>query len=71
MAEKLPDALKDATSADDLYSRMRRAGLGFVSTEVCVDLFANKRTFLSLYELRSRVREEIKNRKAMTSDNSY
>lgn len=71
MSEKLPDALKDATSADDLYSRMRRSGLGFVSPEVCTDLFANKRTFLSLYELRSRVREEIEHRKSLTSESSY
>lgn len=71
MSEKLPDALKDATSADDLYSRMRRSGLGFVSPEVCADLFANKRTFLSLYELRSRVREEIEHRKSLTTESSY
>ena len=36
----------------------------------CFDLFANKRTFLSLYELRSRVREEIRNRKEMSSENT-
>ncbi len=71
MAEKLPDALKDATSAEDLFARMRKAGLGFVSMEVCTDLYANKLTFPSLYDLRSRVREEIKQRKAMSAESSY
>ncbi len=71
MAEKLPDAMKDATSAEDLFFRMRKAGLGFVSMEVCTDLYANKLTFPLLYDLRSRVREEIKQRKAMSADSSY
>lgn len=68
LMEKLPDAMKDAASAEDLYARMRRAGLGFVSMELCTDLYANKRTFPSLYELRTRVREDIKRQKEMTAD---
>ena len=71
LVETLPDALKDSTSADDLYARMRRAGLGFVSMEVCTDLYANKITFPSLYELRTRVREEVKRQKALRADESY
>ena len=71
MVEKLPDAMRDATSAEDLYARLRKAGLGFISMEVCTDLYANKLTFPSLYDLRTRVREEIKRRKAMSAEGSY
>ena len=67
MAEKLPDAMRDSTSADDLYARLRRSGLGFVSAEVCTDLYANRLTFPSLYDLRSRMREVIEERKAALS----
>ena len=71
MIEKLPDAMRDATSAEDLYARLRKEGLGFISMEVCTDLYANKLTFPSLYDLRTRVREEIKHRKAMSAESSY
>ena len=71
MAEKLPDALKDSTSPEDLFARLRREGLGFISMEVCTDLFANKLTFPSLFELRSRVREEAARRKELSVGTSY
>lgn len=71
MAEKLPDAMKDSTSPDDLFARMRKSGLGFVSMEVCTDLYVNRLTFPAIYELRNRIREEISRQKALTSEVSY
>ena len=55
MMARLPDELRAAESAEDLFSRLRRAGLGFVSMEVCTDLYANRLTFPALFELRKRV----------------
>jgi len=63
--------MKDSTSPDDLFARMRKSGLGFVSMEVCTDLYVNRLTFPAIYELRNRIREEISRQKALTSEVSY
>ena len=71
MMETLPEALRDSVSPQDLLFRMRKAGIGFLTQDICNELFMNKRDFDELLELRARLREEAESRKTLTQGMTF
>ena len=59
----LPDLQKKSSSAAELTSGARAAGLVYLSAPVCADLFANKVDYLKLQRRRTKWQEEKKFKK--------
>lgn len=62
----LPEAMRDAADADDLYAAMRRNGFAFMSRELCEDLLANRADYLALLERRKRMEADAAFQKALS-----
>lgn len=54
----LPEAMRDATSPNDLYLRLHSRGITFLNETICRELFAHRFDYLAL----QRAREEMKKR---------
>lgn len=54
----LPEALRDATDADDLQSRLRAAGVTYIGPEVCSDLIAHRFDYPALIERRRKMKAD-------------
>ncbi|MBQ9431574.1 MAG: hypothetical protein IJU44_08475 [Kiritimatiellae bacterium] len=58
MLEVLPEALYAATSAEDLFARLRRANIYFLDERAVRVIFKNKQSYPMLKERRQRIRQQ-------------
>lgn len=65
----LPDLQKNSSSAAELASGARAAGLVYLSAPVCADLFANKVDYLKLQRRRAKWQEDQKVKKLLNGSN--
>lgn len=65
----LPDLQKNSSSAAELASGARAAGLVYLSAPVCADLFANKVDYLKLQRRRAKWQEAQKVKKLLNGSN--
>lgn len=54
----LPEAMRDATHADNLVNTLRAKGFSFVRREVCEDLLENRADYLQLQERRKAMEDD-------------
>ncbi len=54
----LPGALRDASDAYDLQSRLRSHGITYLSNAICEDLFANQAFSFAIDERRAKMQDE-------------
>lgn len=65
----LPDLQKKSSSAAELASGARAAGLVYLSAPICADLFANKVDYLKLQRRRAKWQEDQKVKKLLNGSN--
>lgn len=65
----LPDLQKKSSSAAELAAGARAAGLVYLSSSVCADLFANKVDYLKLQRRRAKWQEDQKVKKLLNGSN--
>lgn len=54
----LPEAMRDASDGNDLFSRMRSRGFIFMNAALCADLIENRADYTALVERRQVLKEE-------------
>lgn len=55
----LPETLRDAKSGEDIFNRLHRAGVMFLSPAICTDLYANRFDYLTLMDVRQKFKEKV------------